>query len=28
MKEALDRLVERLDGLAPATALVLGSGLG
>jgi hypothetical protein len=28
MKEALDHLVERLDGLAPATALVLGSGLG
>lgn len=28
MKEALDRLVERLEGLAPRTALVLGSGLG
>ncbi|MER8517893.1 purine-nucleoside phosphorylase [Mesorhizobium sp. M0644] len=28
MKEALDHLVERLDGLAPTTALVLGSGLG
>lgn len=28
MKEAVDRLVERLDGLAPTTALVLGSGLG
>lgn len=28
MKEAVDVLVERLDGLAPATALVLGSGLG
>ncbi|ODT05730.1 MAG: purine-nucleoside phosphorylase [Mesorhizobium sp. SCN 65-20] len=28
MKEAVDRLVERLDGLAPSTALVLGSGLG
>jgi purine-nucleoside phosphorylase len=28
MKEATDRLVERLEGLAPKTALVLGSGLG
>jgi purine-nucleoside phosphorylase len=28
MKEAVDRLVERLNGLAPKTALVLGSGLG
>ncbi|WP_378945324.1 purine-nucleoside phosphorylase [Mesorhizobium sp. ANAO-SY3R2] len=28
MKEAIDVLVERLDGLAPTTALVLGSGLG
>ena len=28
MKEALDHLVERLDGLAPGAALVLGSGLG
>lgn len=28
MKEAVDRLVERLGGLAPRTALVLGSGLG
>lgn len=28
MKEAIDVLVERLGGLAPATALVLGSGLG
>lgn len=28
MKEAIDRLVERLGGLAPSTALVLGSGLG
>jgi purine-nucleoside phosphorylase len=28
MKEAIDRLVERLAGLAPSTALVLGSGLG
>lgn len=28
MKQAVDHLVERLDGLAPATALVLGSGLG
>lgn len=28
MKEAVDIFVERLDGLAPATALVLGSGLG
>jgi purine-nucleoside phosphorylase len=28
MKEAVDHLVERLDGLAPSTALVLGSGLG
>lgn len=28
MMEALDRLVEKLDGLAPAAALVLGSGLG
>lgn len=28
MKEAVDRLVEQLDGLAPATAMVLGSGLG
>ncbi|MGI6854142.1 purine-nucleoside phosphorylase [Mesorhizobium sp. 1B3] len=28
MKEAIDRLVERLEGLAPKTALVLGSGLG
>ncbi|BCH20305.1 purine nucleoside phosphorylase [Mesorhizobium sp. L-8-10] len=28
MKEAVDRLVERLDGLAQTTALVLGSGLG
>ncbi|PWK70732.1 purine-nucleoside phosphorylase [Aminobacter sp. AP02] len=28
MKEAIDRLVEQLDGLAPATAMVLGSGLG
>ena len=28
MKAAIDRLVERLDGLAPETALVLGSGLG
>ncbi|MCG7504844.1 purine-nucleoside phosphorylase [Mesorhizobium retamae] len=28
MKDAIDRLVERLDGLAPTVALVLGSGLG
>jgi purine-nucleoside phosphorylase len=28
MKEAVDRLVEKLGGLAPKTALVLGSGLG
>ena len=28
MKEAIDLLVERLDGLAPQAALVLGSGLG
>ncbi|TIX29663.1 MAG: purine-nucleoside phosphorylase, partial [Mesorhizobium sp.] len=28
MKEALDHLVEKLDGLAPKAALVLGSGLG
>jgi len=28
MNEAVDRLVERLNGLAPRTALVLGSGLG
>jgi purine-nucleoside phosphorylase len=28
MKQAIDRLVQRLDGLAPKTALVLGSGLG
>lgn len=28
MKQAIDILVEKLDGLAPATALVLGSGLG
>ncbi|TIU85206.1 MAG: purine-nucleoside phosphorylase, partial [Mesorhizobium sp.] len=28
MKEALDHLVEKLDGLAPTAALVLGSGLG
>ncbi|KQZ14542.1 MULTISPECIES: purine-nucleoside phosphorylase [unclassified Mesorhizobium] len=28
MKAAVDHLVERLDGLAPSTALVLGSGLG
>jgi hypothetical protein len=28
MKEAIDILVERLDGRAPKTALVLGSGLG
>lgn len=28
MKEAVDRLTERLGGLAPRTALVLGSGLG
>jgi len=28
MKEAIDRLVERLAGLTPSTALVLGSGLG
>lgn len=28
MKEAIKRLTERLDGLAPKTALVLGSGLG
>ena len=28
MKQAIDLLVERLDGLAPSTALVLGSGLG
>ncbi len=28
MKQAIDILVERLDGLAPAVALVLGSGLG
>lgn len=28
MMEAVDRLVERLGGLAPRTALVLGSGLG
>jgi len=28
MKEAIDLLVERLDGLVPSTALVLGSGLG
>lgn len=28
MEKALDHLVERLDGLAPTVALVLGSGLG
>ncbi|MHA6645163.1 purine-nucleoside phosphorylase [Mesorhizobium sp. A623] len=28
MKQAIDVFVERLDGLAPVTALVLGSGLG
>ncbi|GLS31781.1 purine-nucleoside phosphorylase [Mesorhizobium albiziae] len=28
MKETIDRLVERLGGLAPRAALVLGSGLG
>ena len=28
MKQAVDLLVERLDGLAPQAALVLGSGLG
>ncbi|WP_379066736.1 purine-nucleoside phosphorylase [Mesorhizobium sp. UC22_110] len=28
MKDAIDRLVERLDGLVPSVALVLGSGLG
>jgi purine-nucleoside phosphorylase len=28
MKQAIDRLVERLDGRAPDLALVLGSGLG
>lgn len=28
MKEAIDRLVQRLEGLAPKAALVLGSGLG
>jgi purine-nucleoside phosphorylase len=28
MTDAIDRLVERLDGLAPSIALVLGSGLG
>lgn len=28
MKEAIDRLVERLDGRAPKLAIVLGSGLG
>ncbi|MGF7008353.1 purine-nucleoside phosphorylase [Aminobacter sp. BE322] len=28
MKEAVDRLVESLGGLAPSSALVLGSGLG
>lgn len=28
MKQAIDTLVERLDGLAPSVALVLGSGLG
>lgn len=28
MKQAIDIFVERLDGLAPTTALVLGSGLG
>ena len=28
MKQAIDVFVERLDGLAPTTALVLGSGLG
>jgi purine-nucleoside phosphorylase len=28
MKEAVDRLVEKLGGLAPKVALVLGSGLG
>lgn len=28
MKQAIDRLVERLDGRAPEMALVLGSGLG
>ncbi|WP_265516124.1 purine-nucleoside phosphorylase [Nitratireductor luteus] len=28
MKEAVDRLTERLGGLVPRTALVLGSGLG
>src|SRR5690348_10330468 len=27
-QKALDHLIERLAGLAPATALVLGSGLG
>jgi purine-nucleoside phosphorylase len=28
MKQAIDSLVKRLDGLAPSVALVLGSGLG
>ena len=28
MKQAIDRLTERLDGLMPTTAMVLGSGLG
>lgn len=28
MKTAVDHLVEKLDGLVPSTALVLGSGLG
>jgi purine-nucleoside phosphorylase len=28
MKAAIDHLVEKLDGLAPTTALILGSGLG
>ncbi|MGO4834545.1 purine-nucleoside phosphorylase, partial [Rhizobiaceae sp. 2RAB30] len=28
MSEAIDRLVEKLGGLAPTTALVLGSDLG
>ncbi|MBN9250081.1 MAG: purine-nucleoside phosphorylase, partial [Mesorhizobium sp.] len=28
MKQAVDRLTERLDGLMPKTAMVLGSGLG
>ncbi len=27
-EKAVDHLIERLDGLAPSTALVLGSGLG